>query len=314
MIEARALGKTYGDTVAVEDLTFTVAARRGHRLPGPERRRQVHHHADDPGSRPPDVGHACWSTARRTRTTPRPLHEVGALLEARAVHTGRSARNHLLVMAATSRHRPRAAWTRSSTWSGWPTSPAGGSAAFSLGMGQRLGIAAALLGDPQTLILDEPVNGLDPDGIRWIRTLLKRPGRRGPHRLPLLAPDERDGADRRPRHRGRQGPAAARPVDGGVHRRRLDATSVRVRSPQCRGPRPAAAPRPGVTVSTEADGALEVQGLTSDDIGTVAAEAGHTLFELAPRSGSLEDAYLALTRESIDYRTTDESADGEHAA
>ena len=113
-----------------------------------------------------------------------PLHEVGALLEARAIHTGRSAYHHLLAMAQThgiARGRVDEVIDLVGL-SSVARKRAGG---FSLGMGQRLGIASALLGDPQTLILDEPVNGLDPEGIRWIRDLLKRPGRRGPHRLPL---------------------------------------------------------------------------------------------------------------------------------
>ena len=100
MIEARALGKSYGDTVAVDGPHLHRRARRGHRLPGAERRRQVHHHADDPRARPPDVGQRAVN-GKEFADHAAPLHEVGALLEARAVHTGRSARNHLLVMAAT---------------------------------------------------------------------------------------------------------------------------------------------------------------------------------------------------------------------
>ena len=119
-----------------------------------------------------------------------PLREVGALLEASAVHPGRSARSHLRSMAAT--HNIKASRVSEviemTGLAGVATKRVGG---FSLGMGQRLGIAAALLGDPRTLILDEPVNGLDPEGVQWVRQLAC-PGRRRTNRLPLLAPDERD--------------------------------------------------------------------------------------------------------------------------
>ena len=146
------------------------------------------------------------------------------------MHTGRSAYNHLLALAQT-HGIPSAAGDELIDLVGLHEVAKKRAGQFSLGMGQRLGIASALLGDPQTLLLDEPVNGLDPEGIHWIRNLLKELAARGPDRLRLLAPDERDGAHRRPPDRDRP-----RPADRRHERRRVRPQAsrnvVRVRSPQ----------------------------------------------------------------------------------
>ena len=172
MIDVQGLSKRYGERLAVDDLTFTVKPGIVTGLPGAERRRQVDHDAPDPRARPAD-GRAATVNGRAYRDLEAPLHEVGALLEARAIHTGRTAYNHLLALAQThgiGRDRVDEVIELVGLES-VARKRVGG---FSLGMGQRLGIAAALLGDPATLILDEPANGLDPEGIRWIRNLLKR--------------------------------------------------------------------------------------------------------------------------------------------
>ena len=171
MIEARNLTKRYGEKVAVDDLSFTVrpgvvTGFLGPNGAGKSTTMRMIIGLDAPTSGTITVNGASFAGFAR------PLHEVGALLEARAVHTGRSARNHLLAMAATT----GIAESRVDQvidmvgLTGVANKRAGG---FSLGMGQRLGIAAALLADPRTLILDEPVNGLDPEGVRWIRQLLR---------------------------------------------------------------------------------------------------------------------------------------------
>ena len=169
MIQIREVTKRYGAKTVVDGLSFTVKPGQVTGFLGPNGAGQVDHHADDPRAGPPDRGHGHRQRPPYAGSTA-PLHEVGALLDASAVHPGRTAFNHLLRLAAANgiAARPRRRGPRA----GRPArrsrdKRAGG---FSLGMGQRLGIAAALLGDPPALMLDEPVNGLDPEGILWIRT------------------------------------------------------------------------------------------------------------------------------------------------
>ncbi len=232
----------------------------------------------------------------------RPLHEAGALLEARAVHTGRSARNHLLVMAATtgvSRRRVEDVIGMVGL-----TDVADQRAGrFSLGMGQRLGIASALLADPETLILDEPVNGLDPDGIRWIRNLLANEGRTvflSSHLMSEMALTADHvivvGKGRLLRNQSMADFISEASTD-----------MVRVRSPQARQLCDLLR-QERATVRQPPEGVLEVEGASSEQIGTVAAAAHITLYELATQGASLEEAYMALTADSVDYRATDERA------
>jgi ABC-2 type transport system ATP-binding protein len=241
---------------------------------------------------------------------PRPLHEVGALLEARAVHTGRSARNHLLAMAATakiSRNRVDAVIEMA----GLADVASRRVGSFSLGMGQRLGIAAALLADPQTLILDEPVNGLDPDGIRWIRNLLKGLAEQG--RTVFLSSHLMS----------EMALTADRVIVVGKGRLLRDqpmaefiaaASSeiVRVRSPHIQQLSDLLTANRATLRSVSAT-AIEVEGLTSDRIGTIAAQAQLTLFELTTVGASLEEAYMALTEESVDFRSSSGSTNATDA-
>ena len=172
MIEIDHVTKRYGDKLAVDDVSVQRAAGSHHRVPRPQRCGQVDHDADDRRAGRAD----CRDRARQRpsyRSFKAPLHEVGALLEARAIHTGRSAYHHLLAMAQT-HGIGRARVDEVIDLVGLGSVARKRAGGFSLGMGQRLGIAAAMLADPQTLILDEPSNGLDPEGILWIRTLLKQ--------------------------------------------------------------------------------------------------------------------------------------------
>jgi ABC-2 type transport system ATP-binding protein len=300
MIEARGLTKRYGDKLAVDDLTFTVKPGAVTGFLGPNGAGKSTTMRLILGLDAPSAG-SVTVNGKPFAQHSRPLHEVGALLEARAIHTGRSARNHLLAMAATtgiSRRRVQDVIEMVGL-----AEVAGRRAGkFSLGMGQRLGIASALLADPQTLILDEPVNGLDPDGIRWIRNLLRRLADEG--RTVFLSSHLMSEMALTADHvivvgRGR----LLRDQSMAEFIAAASAEVVRVRSPQA----PALAAllgREGATVRQMAEGTLEVDGLSTDSIGVIAASAHLTLFELTTLDASLEEAYMSLTEDSLDFRST----------
>ena len=223
MIEAQNLSKSYGDKAAVSDLTFTVRPGIVTGFLGPNGSGKSTTMRLILGLDRPSEG-TVTVNGKPYRDHTAPLHEVGALLEARSVHTGRSAYNHLLALAQT-HGIPRTRVEELIDMVGLREVAKKRAGQFSLGMGQRLGIAAALLGDPQTLLLDEPVNGLDPEGIHWIRNLLKGLAGRRADGLRVLAPDERDGAHGRPPDHHRPRPAdrrherqGLRPPGVGEHR------------------------------------------------------------------------------------------------
>jgi ABC-2 type transport system ATP-binding protein len=303
VIEAQALTKRYGDKVAVDDLTFTVrpgvvTGFLGPNGAGKSTTMRMIMGLDAPTSGTVTVNGKPYADHAR------PLQEVGALLEARAVHTGRSARNHLLALAATA-GLDAARVEEVIDMVGLADVASKRVGSFSLGMGQRVGIASALLADPDTLILDEPVNGLDPDGVRWIRNLLRSLANAGrtvflsSHLMSEMALTADHvivvGRGRLLRDQSMSEFIAAAGTD-----------QVRVRSPQARQLAGILAGE-GVTVRDVAPGTLEVAGLSSEDIGTAAAQAQITLYELASQGASLEEAYMALTEDSVDYRST---ADG----
>ena len=172
MIEVRDLTKRYGDKTAVSELTFSVTPGIVTGFLGPNGSGKLTTMRLILGLDAPTGGDVTVN-GRHYADHPAPLHEVGALLEARSVHTGRSAYNHLLALAQNPHGIPRSRVDELIDLVGLQDVAGKRAGAFSLGMGQRLGIAAALLGDPQTILLDEPVNGLDPEGIRWVRELLR---------------------------------------------------------------------------------------------------------------------------------------------
>jgi ABC-2 type transport system ATP-binding protein len=228
-----------------------------------------------------------------------PLHEVGVLLEARSVHTGRSAYHHLLALAQT-HGIPRSRVLELISLVGLDEVARKRAGQFSLGMGQRLGIAAALLGDPEVLILDEPINGLDPEGIRWIRDLLKRLAAEG--RTVFLSSHLMSEMAVTADHliiigRGRLIRDVA--LDDFVDE--WSANVVRVRSPEAAQLREAIL-GPDVRVSSAEPGVLEVEGLTAEQIGRAAARNGFELHELTPEKTSLEEAFMDLTRDETEYR------------
>jgi ABC-2 type transport system ATP-binding protein len=298
VIKAEGLTKRYGDKLAVDGLSFTVRPGVITGFLGPNgagKSTTMIMGLDSPTSGSVTVNGKPFAEHRR------PLAEVGALLEARAVHTGRSARNHLLAMAATAGiSTKRVDEVIGMVGLGEVAGRRAG--AFSLGMGQRLGIASALLADPQTLILDEPVNGLDPDGVRWIRNLLKGLADEG--RTVFLSSHLMSEMALTADHiilvgKGRllRDQSMADFIAG------ASADVVTVRSPQA-GRLAGLLAGPDVTVRDIAEQTLEVEGVTSDHIGRTAGAAGIILLELAPHAASLEEAYMALTEESVDYRST----------
>jgi ABC-2 type transport system ATP-binding protein len=297
VIEAQQLSKRYGDKQAVSDLTFTVVPGVVTGFLGPNGAGKSTTMRMILGLDLPSKGRATVN-GRQLADHDRPLHEVGALLEARAVHTGRSARNHLRAMAATagiSRRRVQEVID----FTGLTDVADRRAGTFSLGMGQRLGIASALLADPQTLILDEPVNGLDPDGVRWIRNLLRGLADEG--RTIFLSSHLMSEMALTADHvivvgRGRliRDQPMAQFIAAESH------AAIRVRSPQA-AQLAKLVKAPDVTVRRRAGQTLEIEGRTTDDVGRLAAEAGITLLELTELTASLEDAYLALTGEELEF-------------
>jgi ABC-2 type transport system ATP-binding protein len=300
MIKTENLTKRYGDKLAVDGLTFTVQPGLVTGFLGPNGAGKSTTMRMILGLDSPTSG-TVTVNGKPFAGHDRPLAEVGALLEARAVHTGRSARNHLLAMAATAGIGVKRV-DEVIGMVGLGDVARRRAGAFSLGMGQRLGIASALLADPQTLILDEPVNGLDPDGVRWIRNLLKGLADEGrtvflsSHLMSEMALTADHvilvGKGKLLRDQSMADFIAAASSD-----------VVRVRSPRADQLADLLAAT-DVTVRNIAEQTLEVQGLTSDHIGVTAAGANITLWELATQAASLEEAYMALTEDSIDYRST----------
>jgi ABC-2 type transport system ATP-binding protein len=299
MIEARALSKRYGDKVAVDDITFTVrpgvvTGFLGPNGAGKSTTMRLILGLDAPTSGQVTVNGKPYAEHRA------PLREVGALLEARAVHTGRSAYNHLLAQALTT-GIPRQRVEEVIDLVGLRGVARKRAGSFSLGMGQRLGVAAALLGDPATLILDEPVNGLDPEGILWIRNLLRDLAAEG--RTVFVSSHLMSEMALTAEHlivigRGRliADTSVAEFIDSASRK------VVRVRTPQATALRELLV-GPQVSVTSSERGLLEVAGLTSGEIGRIACANAVALEELVPVQASLEEAFMELTQDAVEYRT-----------
>lgn len=298
MIDANNLTKRYGDKTAVDGLTFTVKPGIVTGFLGPNGSGKSTTMRLILGLDAPSEG-GVTVAGRAYRDFPAPLHEVGVLLEARSVHTGRSAYHHLLALAQT-HGIPRSRVQELITLVGLDEVARQRAGQFSLGMGQRLGIAAALLGDPEVLILDEPINGLDPEGIRWIRDLLKGLAAEG--RTVFLSSHLMSEMAVTADHliiigRGR----LIRDVGLAEFVDEWSTNVVRVRSPEATQLREVIL-GPDISVSSDEPGVLEVQGLTAEQIGDAAARNGFVLHELTPEKTSLEDAFMELTREETEYR------------
>ena len=301
MIEAHSMTKRYGEKVAVDDLSFTVRPGIVTGFLGPNGAGKSTTMRLIIGLDSPTGGNVTVN-GKAYRKHPAPLHEVGTLLEARAIHTGRSAYNHLLALAQTHGFGARRV-DEVIDLVGLREVARKRVGGFSLGMGQRLGIAAALLGDPETLILDEPANGLDPEGIRWIRTLLRDLAAEGRtifvsshlmSEMSLMA-DQLIVV-------GRGRLIASTTVDDFI--RQASSEVVRVRTPDPQRLAAALAGDKVTVISGKEQGVLEVQGLRSDDIGDVAAAQGIALHELTPEQASLEEAFMRLTKDAVEYHAS----------
>jgi ABC-2 type transport system ATP-binding protein len=298
MIEVRGLTKVYGNKVAVDDLTFTVRPGIVTGFLGPNGAGKSTTMRMILGLDAPTRG-SVTVNGKPYRRHNAPLREVGALLDARSVHPGRSAYHHLLALAQTSGIR-RSRVNDVIDAVGLRDIARRRAGGFSLGMAQRLGIATALLGDPRTIVLDEPVNGLDPEGIRWIRALLRGLAAEG--RTVFVSSHLMSEMALTAEHlvvigRGRL------IADTGTEEFIAAAApgSVRVRSADPEG-LAALLVGPDVRATRADDGALDVSGMSTDQIGMAAAAAGIAVLELTRRTVSLEDAFMDLTQDAVEFR------------
>jgi ABC-2 type transport system ATP-binding protein len=301
MIEVENLSKRYGDKLAVDNISFAVqpgivTGFLGPNGAGKSTTMRIVAGLDEPSHGRVTVNGADYRKASA------PMAELGILLEAKAIHPGRSARNHLLALAQTN-GIGRARVDAVIDMVGLREVAGRRVGGFSLGMGQRLGVASALLGDPKVVVLDEPINGLDPEGVLWIRNLLKGLAAEGrtvfvsSHLMSEMAQ------------------TASRLVVVGRGRLIADTTveefigrasgqSVTVRTPEAVRLRELLLGR-DVTITSQQSDELTVQGLTAEQIGIVAWQAHLPVFELAPQHASLEDAFMELTHDSVEYHSSD---------
>jgi ABC-2 type transport system ATP-binding protein len=301
VIEVEGLTKIYGNKTAVADLSFrivpgTVTGFLGPNGAGKSTTMRMIAGLDAPTSGTVRVNGQVY------RDSSAPMGELGMMLEARAVHTGRSARNHLLALAQTNGiTRRRVDEVIDMVGLGAVANKRVGG--FSLGMGQRLGVASALLGNPRTVVLDEPVNGLDPEGVLWIRQLLAALAEEG--RTVFVSSHLMSEMALTARHLivvGRGRLIADTTVEGFIAQ--ASGHLVRVRSPQSARLAELLTERGGSVTSGPKD-CLEVDGLATEQIGATAWENHLPIFELTPRQASLEDAFMELTRDAVDYRSSD---------
>ena len=299
MIEASNLTKDYGEKRAVDDISFTVRPGIVTGFLGPNGSGKSTTMRLILGLDAPTKGDVTVN-GRHYADHAAPLHEVGALLEARSIHTGRSATNHLRALAKThgiSRRRV----DELINLVGLHDVGRKRAGKFSLGMGQRLGIAAALLGDPATIMLDEPVNGLDPEGVHWMRNLLRQLASEG--RTVFVSSHLMSEMALTADHLiviGRGRLIADTSIDDFV--RKASGDRVRVRTPQAARLRELVLGDGVSVISSEAD-VIEVEGATSERVGELAAEHRIVLHELTPLQASLEEAFMELTRDDVEFKS-----------
>ncbi|MCP9487956.1 MAG: ATP-binding cassette domain-containing protein [Gaiellaceae bacterium MAG52_C11] len=299
MIEVRELSKRFGDALAVDRLSFdvrpgVVTGFLGPNGAGKSTTMRLILGLDEPTS-------GSVTVARRSyRDLPAPMQEVGALLDAKAIHGKRSAHQHLRWLAQAGGF-PRQRVDEVLELVGLAAVAGRRVGGFSLGMQQRLGMAAALLGNPQTLLFDEPVNGLDPEGVLWVRNLFKGLAHEG--RTILVSSHLMSEMEETAEHvlvigRGR----LLADLSIGEFTQRSSGSHVCVVSPEATRLTSLLLEQVGSAVTSNGDGGLSVAGIDTARIGDIAAEHGIRLHELTPQRASLEDAFMELTRESVEYR------------
>jgi len=299
MIEVRQLTKRYGDKTVVDNLSFTAKAGEVTGFLGPNGAGKSTTMRMVVGLDAPTDGSVTVNGRSYARHSA-PLHEVGALLEAKSVHPGRTAFNHLMALAYT--HGIARSRVDEVIELAGLTSVAGKRVgAFSLGMGQRLGIAAALLGDPSIVMLDEPVNGLDPEGVLWVRNLLRQLADEG--RAVMLSSHLMSETAQIADHLviiGRGRLLADTTVDDFT--RDAGSGAVKVATADTAKLRSLLV-GPDVTITSSSAEELMVRGRDAREIGAVAAAHGVALYELTPQAASLESAFMDLTRDSVEYQS-----------
>ncbi len=298
MIEARGLVKRYGEKVAVNDLSFTVAPGKVTGFLGPNGAGKTTTMRLILGLDYPNAGTVAIAGQQYAHLA-NPMREVGALIDAKAVHGGRSAYNHLLCLAQTN-NLPKRRVGEVLELVGLTDVARKRAKGFSLGMSQRLGIAGTLLGDPAVLMFDEPVNGLDPEGILWIRNLMKALAAEG--RTVFVSSHLMSEMEHTAENLiviGRGSLLADCTMEEFITR--SSAQTVRASTPQPDLLAKAVAEARG-SASTGADGALTVRGLTAAQVGDIAFEHGVRLHELTVVRASLEAAFMELTADSVEYR------------
>jgi ABC-2 type transport system ATP-binding protein len=327
-IEIRGLTKRYGDKVAVNDLSFAIEPGRVTGFLGPNGAGKTTTMRLILGLDYPSAGRVTVN-GQAYRHLESPMSEVGALLEAKAVHGGRSAHNHLRCLAQTNGIPDRRV-DEVLGIVGLTDVARKRSKGFSLGMSQRLGIAATLLGDPRILMFDEPVNGLDPEGILWIRNLMKSLAAEG--RTVFVSSHLMSEMENTADHLIVIGKGKLI-ADCGMAEfiARSSGLTVLVRTPQpdalarvltaaggkilSAGDQPPSDPGPGGSGSAVdlRPGELQVRGLTTDRIGDLAFADGIRLHHLAPAKASLEQAFMELTADSVEYHAGIPAHAGAHA-
>ncbi|MFP5365830.1 MAG: ABC transporter ATP-binding protein [Actinomycetes bacterium] len=310
MIEARGLTKVYGDKTAVDGVSFTVQAGHVTGFLGPNGAGKSTTMRMIMGLDRPTAGSVTVNGVPFAQHAA-PLREIGSLLDAKAVHTGRTAYNHLLAMAAT-HSIPRKRVQEVIEMTGLGEVAKKKVKGFSLGMGQRLGIAAALLGDPQTIILDEPVNGLDPEGVVWVRNLVKYLASEG--RTVFLSSHLMSEMAVTADHLiviGRGRIIADAPIGEIITGKGQSRARVRTDQPQQLMRLLAS---DGVSVEVQDQELLEVTGVPPKEIARTALDNRIMVYELTPLQASLEEAYMELTKDEVEYHsliTTGATAPGQ---